>query len=278
MTNSIHVLNGDAILPIFQNSGIKGELVIWREMLCDGPIVDEVASDDFWKNRYDFFEKELEISKLEYFDKTIKETLKLDDLAIYDEVVMWFEYDLFCQVNLLALCSYLLQNYRKDVIYNLVCVGRVKGKNSWQTLSDFTAEEYLNLYENRIKISKNNLIFANQAWKLYVQNNYKEIADFNFSKAGKFTYLQGAMNQHLKRFPSENGLNEIEQKILEIINSKPTTEQEIVGELLIWQHEHTMYGFSDVQYKMQLKKLERFYTFEAEKFSLNLKGKKLLTA
>jgi len=165
MTNTIHVLNGDAIIPIFRKSEIKGEVVIWREMFCEGPIVEQVASDDFWKNRYAFFENKFGVDKLEYFDKTIKEILPLRDLAIYHEVVLWFEYDLFCQVNLIAVCSFLLQNYRKDVTYYLVCTGKVKGKLNWNSLSDFSSDEYIVLYKNRVKLTKNNLLFAEQAWK-----------------------------------------------------------------------------------------------------------------
>ncbi|SFS63693.1 DUF1835 domain-containing protein [Lutibacter maritimus] len=276
MTNSIHVLNGDAILPIFQKSGIKGDIVICREMFCEGPILEQVASDDFWKQRYAFFEKYFSIGKLEYFDKTIKEILKIEDLAVYDEIVLWFEYDLFCQVNLLAMCSFLLQNYRKDVTYNLVCTGRVKGKTKLHSLSDFSSEEYVALYKNKVKLTKNNLIFADQAWKLYVQNNYKELSDFNFSKTGKFTYLQAAINQHLKRFPQENGFNEIENKILQIIASEALSSEKIVQKLLFWQNENTVYGFGDVQFFAYLKELNNFFFVDDEKYYLNENGKRKL--
>lgn len=277
MTNSIHVLNGDAILPIFQNSGIKGEIAICREMFCEGPILEQVASDDFWKQRYAFYEKYLNVGKLEYFDKTIKEILKIEDLAIYDEIVLWFEYDLFCQVNVIALCSFLLQNYRKDVTYNLVCVGRVKGKTNLQSLSDFSSEEYLELYNNRVKLTKNNLVFADQAWKLYVQNNYKDLSDFNFSKSGKFIYLQAAINQHLKRFPFENGLNEIENKIVQIIGSEALTSLEIVNKLLFWQNENSVYGFGDMQFFTYLKELNNYFFIDDEKYYLNEAGKRKLS-
>jgi len=276
MTNTIHVLNGDAIIPIFRKSEIKGEVVIWREMFCEGPIVEQVASDDFWKNRYAFFENKFGVDKLEYFDKTIKEILPLRDLAIYHEVVLWFEYDLFCQVNLIAVCSFLLQNYRKDVTYYLVCTGKVKGKLNWNSLSDFSSDEYIVLYKNRVKLTKNNLLFAEQAWKLYVQNNYKDLADFNFNKAGKFNYLQGAINQHLKRFSQENGLNEIENKILQIVASEELTSEKIVQKLLFWQNKNTVYGFGDLQYFMYLKGLNKYCLIKDGKYYLNEIGKRKL--
>lgn len=277
MNKTIHVLNGDAIVPIFNNAEIKGDRVIWREMLCDGPLDSTVASDEFWKKRYAFFEEKYEIQKLDYFDKTIKELLKVEDLANYDELVMWFEYDLFCQVNLMALCSFLLQNYRKDVLYYLVCVGKVKGKESFQSLSDFSAKEYQTLYTNKIKITRSNLLFMDQCWKLYVNNNYDALKDFNFNKYSKFRYLQGAINQHLKRFPNKKGIHEIEETLLKLINEKPYTATEIVAKMLEWQKLNTVYGFGDLQYFTYLKELNNYYNIKNNKYYLNKLGSSLIS-
>ncbi len=277
MANIFHIVNGDAVAPLLRKSGIDGEIIIWREALCDGPLDIQVAGDDFWKKRYDFFEKELGISKLEYFDKTIKEILKADDFPENAEVVMWFEFDLFCQVNLMALCSYLLQNYRKDITYNLVCTGKVKGKEKLQSLTDFSSENFKLLYENKIKISKDNLMFADNCWQTFVENDIEKIAEFNFSKKkSKFQYFQMAMNQHLKRFPSKNNLNEIQNKILKIINLSPFTAIEIVHQLLIWQQQYTVYGFGNTQYFLYIQQLNKYYTIENEKYYLNKAGKAIL--
>lgn len=272
MGKTVHVLNGDAILPIFEKSGIQGDVVIWRELLCDGPLDAIVASDDFWKKRYVFFENEIGVAKLEYFDKTIKEIIKLEDLAEYIEVVLWFEFDLFCQVNLIALCSYLLQNYRKDVAYYLVCTGKVRGKEKFQSLTDFTSEEFRKLYENKLKITKNNLTYAKESWEVYVKNNEDELKAFDFSKCSKFKYLQLAINQHLLRFPAKTGLNQIDSKILEIINYNVFSEKEIIRNLLAWQQENTIYGFGDLQYLRYLKKLKKHYTIKDSKYYSNKKN------
>ena len=89
--------------------------------------------------------------------------------------------------------------------------------------------------------------------------------------------MPAAINQHLKRFPTENGLNEIQQKIVEVISLKPLTENEIVRELLIWQQAETVYGFGDLQYFLELKKLKKYYTINDEKYFVTTEGEKLLT-
>lgn len=276
MANIFHIVNGDAIIPLLEKSGIGGEIVVWREMLCEGPLAIEVASDEFWEKRYKFFEENFGIAKLDYFDKTIKEILKVNNFPLNAEVVMWFEFDLFCQINLMALCSYLLQNFRKGITYNLICTGLVKGKEKLQFLTDFTSEDFKILYENKLKLSKNNLVFAKTCWNIFVENDIEKIAKFNFSKKAKFQYFQLAMNEHLKRFPNENGFNQIDCKILEIINIKALSKNEIIRNLLIWQQQETVYGFGDLQYLLYLKKLNNCYTINTKKYYLNDTGKAIV--
>ena len=269
MNSVVHVLNGDSTVPIFAKSRIPGDVIVWRELLSDGPVKNTIGSDEFWKERYAFFERELGISKLEYFDKTIKEIIKLSDLSKSCELVLWFEYDLFCQVNLLALCSYLLQYYRKDLTYYLVCTGKIKDQEQLQYLSDFSPDAYTTLYKNKVKLTKHNLFFAEQCWNIYAENKHEKLRSFDFNQCHKFNYLQLAMDQQLQRFPKENGLNQIENKIMEIIKVSAMTSSEIVRELLIWQQEHTVYGFGDSQYFMYLKKLNEYYEIRDSKYYLN---------
>jgi len=273
MSKKLHILNGDSTLPILEKSGINGDVVVWRELLCEGPLHKEVGSDDFWINRYAYFQDEIGVSRIEYYDKTIKEIVKLEDVSGYNEVVLWFEFDLFCQVNLLALCSYLLDNYVKKTNYYLICTGKVEGEKRLQSLSDFSPSDFKTLFENKITLSKASLEFAKESWNIYVENDSNKLKRFDFNQNSKFQYLQLAMNQHFNRLPTENGLNQIENKIIEIINSNLFSENEIVRKLLIWQQNETAYGFGDLQYFQYLKKLNTYFSIKDSLYYLNEVGK-----
>jgi len=272
MANTLHIVNGDSTAHILSKSSINGDVVVWREMLCEGPVFNDVGTDQFWKIRYEFYENEFGIKKLDYFDKSIKEIVKLEDLEGYKEVVLWFEYDLFCQVNLMALCFYLINSYRKDIRYFLICTGKDENKKELQSLADYSPESFDKLYRNKIKLNKNDLHFASACWRVFVKNDLKELQNYSFDINAKFQYLDAAMLQHLKRFPDNNGCNQIENRILEIIHSSEVDEDKIIKKLLIWQKKETIYGFSDLQYTLYLKKLEPFYYKEKEVFKLNKLG------
>jgi hypothetical protein len=276
MGKTLHILNGNSTAQIMEKSSIEGDVIIWREMLCDGPLQKEVGSDKFWITRYSFFENELGVPKLEYYDKTIKEIVKIENIANYKEVVLWFEYDLFCQINLLGLCKYLLNFYRKDVKFSMICTGKEKGKSSLQSLSDYSPEDYQNLLNNRITLSRNNLLFAEDCWNLFVENDREKLKEYDFNKNSKFKYLQLAINQHLQRFPQSNGLDQIENKILKLINFEPLTKKDLIRNLLLWQKKETVYGFGDIQYIIKLDKLKKYYFVKNDNYVLNEKGKELI--
>ncbi|HBK71900.1 MAG TPA: DUF1835 domain-containing protein [Flavobacteriaceae bacterium] len=275
MTKTLHILNGDSTAEIFSKSSLKGDILVWREMLCEGALHKDVGCDEFWIKRYTFF-KEIGVSKLEYYDKTIKELVQLEDVSQYNEIVLWFEYDLFCQINLMGLCSYLLQSFRKKTLYSLVCTGHKKGKQNLQTLSDYSPEDYKVLYENKVKLTQHDLLFAETSWQVYVENNKEKLKTFNFAKKGKFQYLQQAIHQHLQRFPNENRLNQIDNKILEIINTEPSTKKGIIKKLLLWQRVATVYGFGDSQYYRSLEKLSDYYIIVDNLLFLNDRGEELI--
>ncbi len=276
MTKILHILNGDSTYAIFKESSISGDVVIWHEMLCEGTVVKDVGSDQFWKERYSYFKNEFGVNKLDYFDKTLKEIIKLQDVSDYREVVLWFEYDLFCQINLMALATYLLKSYRKDIKYFLVCTGKEKGKTQLLSLADYSPKEYEDLYQNKIKLSRNDLLFAQIVWEIYSENDVDSLMSFDFNQSKKFIYLQAAIDQHLMRFKDENGLNQIDHKILSIIDTGIQNEKQLINKLLIWQKKETVYGFGDMQYINYIKKLKSFIIIENSKMKLNQKGKEIV--
>ncbi len=161
----------------------------------------------------------------------------------------------------------------KKANYYLICTGKVAGKEQLQSLSDFSSSEFKVLFNNKIPLSKSNLEFAKECWTVYVENNFENLKSFDFNQSLKFQYLKLAIDQHLLRFPTENGLSEIENKVLKIIIKAALTENEIVRELLIWQQAETVYGFGDLQYFQYLKKLNNYITVKDLRYYLNEAGK-----
>ena len=107
---TLHITNGSALTDYLLKLDIskKENIITWEETLCVGPTVEEVASPAFIKIRQAFFKSfyDLTLSKKDL----ISGLQKLDDISNFTEIVLWFEYDLFCHINMVAVISLLEQS------------------------------------------------------------------------------------------------------------------------------------------------------------------------
>jgi hypothetical protein len=89
-----------------------------------------------------------------------------------------------------------------------------------------------------------------------------------------FQYLATAIEAHLQRFPSiDNGLNKMENKILNSAHQQNFSSKELLISSLIKSEE--AYGFGDIQYDNSINSLHKlFSSFDPVK--LSKKGKQVL--
>src|SRR5690606_20825334 len=105
--NPLHITNGSVLTNVLKELKVKGTILTWQEMLCEGPTAEHIDSDDFFKIRKTFFNGFYDI---EIDSKAIKKELnKLNTPEKYSEIVLWFEYDLFCHINMVAVISLIQQ-------------------------------------------------------------------------------------------------------------------------------------------------------------------------
>ena len=275
MPKYLHILNGDSTLEAFKNQPIEGEAIVWREVLCEGPTITEVGSDFFWEIRTAFFESFFEVSEEEFRQNVIQEfnTFK-NAVKYFNEIVLWFEYDLFCQINVMGILSWFQSNKPRGVAISLVCVGQVPGYSKFVGLGEIDPNLYPSLFQERTILNQKDLIFAQSIWKVYNSRNHKELKALAQATPIAFNYLDDALFAHFQRFPMvENGVNEIEHFLLTTIQENESiTSQEVLKKAL---QRHNFYGYGDLQYQIYLQNLAPMINW-GETLSLNKLGQKVL--
>jgi hypothetical protein len=257
MENTLHILNGDSSKMKFEQSRIKGKAAVWREVLSDGPVSVDFASDEFWQTRKTFFTSFFSVINLRYEQDVIEEFKKIQKFNEFEEVVLWFEYDLFCQINLIALLHWFKNQELKGTKISLICVGWEEGFEGLVGLGEIPTDDYPSLYERRRILGSNDFNLASDAYVAYCSADPTDLETFILLPSNEFPYLGLAFMAHLKRFPSsKTGFNVIEEKILELINEGNTNLKSLIGELLKWQH---LFGFGDLQYLKYLDKLKPLF-------------------
>ncbi|UJH67405.1 DUF1835 domain-containing protein [Allomuricauda sp. SCSIO 65647] len=276
MKSLLHITNGDSFTSRLQSLPLKGDIITWREMLCEGKTLSNVGSESFWKTRFEFLNKNYKISKSWFVEKTLKEYRSLCNHKQQDKIVLWFEYDLFCQINMLAVLSW-LKTHRRHAEISLVCSGKVEGSDELHGLGELSDDQLMELYESRIELTQDDIEYADYVWQLYCSDNPIRLENLlDFDDDFQFDYLPDAIRAHLKRFPAiKNGLNALENKVLDTAhNGKFSTRRELLGGVL---QQNDMYGYGDTQYDRIITSLRPlFSSFNPVK--LTKKGKEVLQA
>ncbi len=269
----LHVLNGDATLEIFEQTNLPGNKMVWREVLSEGRVPETIGAETFWEVRSSFFESFFEAEEGKYHKLTIEEFEKVESFSQYDEITLWFEYDLFCQLNMMALLSWFARQHLGNIQLSLVCIGEIPGYERLVGLGEIPSNLYPELFEKRQSLTKEDLDFAEEFWAVFSSDNPTRLRDLAETYSNRFPYLPAAVYAHLQRFPStNNGLNVIENKMMHIVHSGVGDSKKIVGKLL---REDNAFGFGDWQY---FKYLENLYPLmqDDEGLQLNALGEKVL--
>lgn len=253
----LHITNGDSTTQLLKYIKIDGEIVTWREMLCEGKTTTDVGTESFWKSRFEFFSRNYHISKKYFIDYTLKEFRNLCQNKSQQEIVLWFDYDLFCQINLIAVISWLKKN-KPNTTISLVCPENDKKTDKPMAISDLTTDKLKTTFKNRKELSVDDIEYADYIWQLYCAESPLQLQNIITQTSSNFTYLPEAIKVHLKRFPSiKNGLNSIENTILETVTNKEyPTQKKLINHLLKNQG---MYGFGDLQYEKYIADLKGLF-------------------
>lgn len=234
-----HVLPGDAQVEEFNKTDIKGEVIVCRECLIVGDIHAETLPE-FWDQRAHFILSEYGEDEIEYHERVAAPLAKLLDLDQDDEVNLWFEYELFCSVNM-WFCLWLLSETGARV-YRVEPVVRSEA-DRWLGFGNLTSDDLKTCFNARTKLSAEDIALGAVLWNGYRTNDNAKLAELSTSTLACFPYLK---------------------EICEAAIEKDTRPREIIAEIQFegktefnyifpeFVHRAGEYGFGDLQVKKML--------------------------
>jgi len=273
-TKLLHITNGDTTTQFLKKTTIKGDIITWREMLCEGRTTTDVGSESFWKNRFDFLKTSYKVTKQTFVNYTLKEYRNLCKQKQQEEIVLWFEHDLYCQINMIAVLNW-LKKHRKGRKISLVNCGKIKGSKKLHSFADLTNKQINKHYQAKIELTQDDIEYADYIWQLYCSDSPLRLEIiYKTNTNTPFIYLADALKAHLLRFPSlKNGLNIVENNIIKVANHQPLkSKEELVHSLL---NNQKNYGFGDLQYIHRIDQLKNLFT-SFNPIKLTSEGKKIL--
>jgi len=261
--SKLHILNGDSTRTLFEQTSIVGDVIVWRECLSSGPCHQDVGSEIFLQKRAEFLKTEFGASRDGYLSD-FTTTFDLIKGENYDDITLWFEYDLFCIINMFAALSFLKNNEINKNTY-LVDLRSYQQKEKYIGLTEIDVGNYEALCQNRLPVSKEDLALADHLWKSHCNMDYSAIGEYlNYDKS-PFFYLGEALLAHQFVHKKHEEFSQLDRRILDIISDANPTHKELVQILLSNQ---SIIGYGDLQYEMHIKKLSAHYVLENGKYHL----------
>lgn len=214
----LHIHNGESTANTMREAGFHGEHFAFREALATGPNPQGLSKEDWIAVRAAYLAEQVEPDAARIKQELAAMDAMLVSLANHEEVILWFEHDLFCQINLI----YLLDNFARQDIHpsrlSLICIGEFPGIANFSGLGQLTAEQMASLFDTRHAVTEAELSLGQRAWAAYCSPDPHDIEDLLTGDTSALPFLRGALRQHLARFPSvRNGLGYAENKLLGFI-------------------------------------------------------------
>ncbi|HYJ86065.1 MAG TPA: hypothetical protein VEW46_08430 [Pyrinomonadaceae bacterium] len=248
----LHIHNGDSSADTAKRTSLPGEHFAFREALIEGPAPSGLSPSEWRKIRAHHLAESYNIQS-ECERELLDQEAKLATFPEHDEVVLWFEHDLFCQVHLTYLLNWFGQQQLGQTKLSLICVGEFPGKPNFRGLGELNSDELASLFPKRQQVTAEQLKIGATAWQAYSSSNPQDIEKILVSDTQPLPFLQAALAAHLRRFPSTlNGLGAVETRALEVIQSGSQT----FGDLFqSFGASEPVYGLGDSQFWSTLRRM-----------------------
>ena len=117
MSKILNITNGDSSVEIMNRAGVTGDMLPWRDVLHEGPVPLKLSLDELSAVRAKYISGQgwgnlEEIQKL-FIDRDA--TLK--SCYAYEKVVLWFEHDLYDQLQILQILDFRLKDGKSGIWY-----------------------------------------------------------------------------------------------------------------------------------------------------------------
>ena len=237
MPNVYHILNGDALKEQFPDT-ISGEIIVFRECLVDGPVQAEDLEKLFELRAKFIAENYGDFEETDYFEITASELSKITEIPGGSTVHLWFEDDLFCQVNFW--CAVHLLSSKNAELYLVR-----PESHSQYGFGKYKPEELPGLLENRIPINDPKKIAA--LWKAYQNEDPEALTRISAGLKDTYPFIDHAIQAHLQRIPGKDFEGRPVESLKQIIRE---IGSESFGPVFreFNKREH-IYGFGDLQIK-----------------------------
>jgi hypothetical protein len=219
---------------------MQGEILPWRDVLHEGPIDSRLAPEDLSRKRAEFIAAAGWAPRDEVLHQFAERDTALRRAGEHDEVVLWFEHDLYDQLQLIQLLAWFA--VRPHARLTLVCEA--------EYLGNMAPARAAALFTTRARITGQDLQAGLAAWAVLGSPDFPDI-ELRITPTQNLRFLRAALRRMLQEFPwTTDGLSRLEREALAALRPAPLRFAELFGKVQV-QEEARFLGDAVLQWHLE---------------------------
>ncbi len=246
MKKVLNIVNGDTIIEKMKEAKIPGLFLSWQDFLHEGPVPENLSLEALSTIRAEYISQK-GLGTMNVIHQSFKErNATLHAYKKYEKVILWFEHDLYDQLQLIQILDWFAK-YASNAssLYLIQC-------NNY--LADYSTQKLqeLLLY-NKEPITHNHFIVARKTWSTFSSPTPEAWFKLIEDDTSALPFLKEAVIRMLEEYPNNiNGLSRTAHQALLIIAKGTHYPPKIFGK---YQESEARRFMGDVLFWDILKKL-----------------------
>ena len=209
--STLHITNGDATVDLLNAAEFSGTFLPWRDILHMGPVHTHLPLNELSLERADYISGQgwgERQSVVEDFRQRDEALAQCDN---FESITLWFEHDLYDQLQLLQLLSWF--DDHEGLLAKVTLI------NPDKHLGYHTPDEAKLLPDIGVPVTKQMTELAKRCWYLFGCENLSEWVALVDEDTSALPHLRNAIAQSIDELPElKTGLNGTERAILTLID------------------------------------------------------------
>jgi len=210
----LHVTNGDAVLHLFKKAGIVGTHVAWRDALYEGPVPAALSLAELSRVRAQYAASRGYGNAIKLFHEFSARDAAIARAPTYEEVVLWFEHDLFDQLHILQIL----------VILDALDLepGKISLVQSDAYLGSLTVDELSALYPRRKTVTNGIISAAKRGWDAFTATDPEALLAHTHIDFHGLPFMRAALRRLCEEYPGPaDGLSRSQRQALAAVAQGP---------------------------------------------------------
>jgi hypothetical protein len=218
----LHVANGTATTRLIEAAGIPGRRSVWADPLYEGPVPEGLGDEQLIDVRARYLAGAYGLGTPTIENDLREWRREIAEHVAYDELVLWYEHDLFDQLNLIQLLPWIRARVPRSKAVTLVCIDRFPGHPDFKGLGELSPDDIATLLDSRRPVEPAQYELAEQAWSAFGASTPERLERLVHADTTAMPFLALALRRLLEEYPAvSDGLTRTERRLLSIAARPP---------------------------------------------------------